>query len=80
MSEHRRFTVSTTAYLRNLDREDLRAQCFAVHFQRPPVKTETGTSIGLRFPALIIANYLEEPEAVAQKVADILERHWEDTP
>ena len=77
MSEHRRFTVSTTAYLRNLNREDLRAPCVAVHYQKPPVKTETGTTHSLCFPMLIVAGYLEEPEAVAQQVADILERHWD---
>ena len=75
---HRCFTVDTTSYLRNLDSEDLRARCVAIHYQKPPTKTEQGTSIGLCFPMLIIAGYLEEPDAVAQKVADILEAHWND--
>lgn len=74
---HRCFTVDATAYLRNLDRDDLKARCVAVHYQRPPTKTEGGTSIGLRFPMLIVAGYLEDPDAVAAKVADILERHWD---
>jgi len=76
MTDHRCFTVHTTSYLRNLSREDLTARCVAVHYQKPPTKTETGTSIGLRFPMLIVAWYLEEPDKVAQQVADILEKHW----
>lgn len=73
---HQRFTVSTTAYLRNLSSKDLRGQCFAIHFQRPPRKTEGGTSIGLCFPMMLMAGYLENPEGVAQQVAAILEAHW----
>lgn len=78
MMEHRCFTVSSTNYLRNLDREDLSARCIAIHYQKPPVQTSRGTSIGLRFPMLIVANYLEQPDDVAQRVADILEQHWTD--
>jgi len=78
MSEHRCFTASSTAYLRNLDSQDLRQPCFAVHYQSAPEKTERGTSIGLKFPMLIVAGYLEDQEAVAEKVAAILEKHWED--
>lgn len=77
MTDHRCFTVDATAYLRNLDRDDLNGRCVAIHYQRPPTKTEGGTSIGLRFPMLIVAGYLEDPDAVAAKVADILERHWD---
>lgn len=80
MSDHRCFTVATTNYLRNLDRDDLAARCIAVHYQKPPIQTERGTAIGLRFPMLIIANYLDDQEQVAQRVADILERHWDDEP
>lgn len=78
MTDHRCFTVDTTSYLRNLDREDLNGRCLAIHYQKPPVQTETGTSIGLRFPMLLVAGFLEEPDAVAAKVADILEKHWDD--
>lgn len=78
MDSHTCFTVSGTAYLRNLGRDDLRAPCVAVHYQRPPTKTENGTSIGLRFPMLIMAHYLEDQEAVAAKVARILNDHWDD--
>lgn len=76
--EHQCFTVNSTAYLRNLNHEDLHGECIAVHYQKPPTITENGRSIGLRFPMLIMAGYLEQPEAVAQKVADILNKHWED--
>lgn len=75
---HQCFTADSTAYMRNLDHEDLRAPCFAVHYQKPPQKTEGGTSYGLRFPMLIMAHYLEQPEEVAKKVADILNKHWDD--
>lgn len=76
--EHKCFTVNGTAYLRNLSREDIRAECVAVHYQKPPTKTETGTSIGLCFPFLILANYVEDAEAQAEKVARILEAHWDN--
>ncbi|ALC13800.1 hypothetical protein [Sphingopyxis sp. 113P3] len=75
---HQRFTVSSTSYLRNLSREDLRSETLAVHYQDPPRKTETGTSISLRFPMLILAFYLKEQHAIADKVAAILEKHWDD--
>lgn len=79
MSDHRCFTVDSTAYLRNLDREDLRAECIAVHYQRPPTENENGSrSIGLRFPMLIVAGYLEQPREVAERVAAVLEKHWDD--
>lgn len=80
MTDHRCFTVATTNYLRNLDREDLNGRCVAVHYQKPPKKTEQGTSFGLRIPALIVTDYLVDPDVVAQRVADILERHWDDEP
>jgi len=81
VSDHQRFTVDTTAYLRNLDREDLQAECIAIHVQNPPTRNEaTGTtSFGLRFPALIIAGYLEDPREVADRIAAILNEHWEQS-
>lgn len=80
MSEHERFTVSTTAYLRNQTREDLRGEVWAIHHQDAPRPgTEPGTTThSLRFPALIVASYLTEPRAVAEKVARILNAHWDD--
>lgn len=75
--DHKCFTVSDTAYLRNLSGEDLRGDCIAVHYQSPPSVTETGLSIGLRFPMMIMAGYLEQPREVAEKVARILEKHWD---
>jgi hypothetical protein len=76
MTDHQRFTVDATAYLRNLDRDDLRAECIAVHYQNAPRQTETGTSISLRFPLLIIAGYVEKQRDVAERVARILNEHW----
>ena len=79
---HQCFTVSSTSYLRNLDREDLREPCIAVHYQNPPTRNEEAgtTSFGLRFPMLVMALYVEDQEKVAQRVADILNRHWDDDP
>lgn len=76
---HHCFTVASTSYLRNLDREDLRAECIAILYQDPPTEHENGSrSIGLRFPMLIVAGYLEQPRDVAERVAAILEKHWHD--
>lgn len=78
MSDHRCFTVATTNYLRNLDRDDLNERCVAIHYQAPPKKTAGGTSFGLCVPALVVTLYMTEPDAIAQRIADILERHWDD--
>lgn len=75
-AEHKCFTVSGTAYLRNLTREEI-SDAVAVHYQKPPRETEGGKSIGLRFPLLIVAEYVEDKEGVAEKVAAILNEHWD---
>lgn len=81
MSAHQQFTVSNTAYLRNLDKDDLRATCVAVHHQNPPKDLGDGrASISLRFPVLLVSAYLVDAEEFAQKVAQILEKHWDDAP
>lgn len=72
-TEHKCWTVSATSCVRNVDPS---ATHFAVHFQSPPKKTERGTSFGMIFPTLIIASYVEDDEAVAKKVAAILNEHW----
>jgi hypothetical protein len=74
---HQCFTVSGTSYLRSLTPEDLRAGAVAIHYQKPPKKTETGMSFGLCFPILILTEYLAEKEEVAAKVAAILNEDWE---
>ena len=74
-AEHQCFTVSDTAYLRNID---LKSRCVAVHYQKPPTITDNGQSIGLRFPFLILAEYIEDADKVAEKVARILNAHWDD--
>lgn len=77
-SNHQRFTVDSTAYLRNLDREDLHAKCIAIFHQAPPTVNENGSrNISLRFPMLVVALYLDEPRDVADRVAAILSLHWE---
>ena len=77
---HQHFTVSSTAYLRNLDAEDRRRECIAVHYQDAPKRTERGTSIGLKFPFLIVAHYVEGQWQEAEKVARILNAHWNEAP
>ena len=78
MSEaFQRFTVSSTAYLRNLDPEDIMGECIAIHHQTPPVDNGDGTrSISLCFPTLIVSAYCAEPTAIAERVAAILNKHW----
>lgn len=77
---HERFTVDGTAYMRNLDREDLRGKWFAVHYQDAPKPGSVpgSTSYGLRYPVLLVAHYVEKQEDVAKKVARILNAHWDD--
>ena len=76
---HRRFTASGTAYMRCQSLEALfRNRWIAVHYQDPPTKTERGTSISMRFPVLIVTDCVENPEQMAEKVARILEAHWDD--
>lgn len=77
---HLCFTVDSTRYISNLDYEDRWRRCVAVHYQRPPEKTDQGRSIGLRVPCLIVSLYMEQPDEVAQRVADILNKHWDDEP
>tara|TARA_B100000678_G_scaffold260020_1_gene240572 strand:+ start:89 stop:334 length:246 start_codon:yes stop_codon:yes gene_type:complete len=77
-TEHKCFTVSSTAYLRNLTREEMN-DAVAVHYQAPPRKTEGGTCHSLNFPLLVIAGFVEDPEGVAEKVAAILNEHWEQS-
>lgn len=76
--EHKCFTVSSTSYLRHLDREDINAECIAIHYQNPPKKTESGTSFGLRFPFLVVAHYVDGPQDQAERAAKILNKYWDD--
>jgi hypothetical protein len=76
--DHQRFTVSATAYMRNQDRAALNGRWIAVHYQDPPRATETGRSISMRFPTLIVADYVDDPAALAEKVAAILNKYWDD--
>lgn len=75
---HQRFTVESTNYLRNLDREDIAADQIAVLYQDPPRETATGTSLSLRIPALLLTLYVENRQEIAEKVARILNAHWDD--
>ncbi|MAW99553.1 MAG: hypothetical protein CMN72_07870 [Sphingomonas sp.] len=81
MSEHRCFTVSETSYLRALDDEDRRADCVAVHYQKPPRINDDGrTTFSLNFPLLIVSAYAANSREVAERVAAILNKHWDDEP
>ena len=74
MSEHKRWTVEHTSYLRNLSRDDLREDTFAIYHEDPPRHdAETGsTTFSLRFPALIGAGYIEQPEQALRSIANRL--------
>lgn len=76
---HQCFTVSTTAYMRNLNRDELRERCVAIHYQDAPKQTERGTAISMRFPLLILAYYVEETDSEAEKIARILNAHYDAT-
>lgn len=78
MTDHKCFTVETTRYIANLDAKDRRGDFYAIHYQAPPKKTDGGQSISLRIPTLIVCDYLGDPQAVARKVANILEKHWNE--
>ena len=78
MPKHTTFTSGPTAYLQNLAPADLSADCFAVHYQKAPERTEHGLIISLRFPLLLVCDYCENQEEIAQKAARILEKHWND--
>ena len=78
MSEHTVWTVDSTAYLRNLDREDMESECIAIHYQSPPKRNENGTtSHSLRYPLLVVSLYVGQPREVADRVAAILNAHWD---
>lgn len=71
--DHLCWTVDRTAYVRSADRN---ATFHAVHFQRAPRQTETGLSMSMRFPVLIIPEFVDDAAATARKVAEILNKHW----
>jgi len=75
---HMCWSVSKTSHLRNLTREDLRADTYAVHFQNPPRKNDDGsTTLSMMFPALVVSFYAAEPEKIALRVAEVLNAHWD---
>lgn len=78
-AHHLHFTASPTAYLRNLSKEGLQECAWAVYYQKALVKKEDGTtSMSWNFPVLIVSTYSSAPEALAARVARILEAHWDD--
>jgi hypothetical protein len=75
---HQCFTVSTTAYLRNLDPAD-EQEVYAVHYEDPPRRNEDGTtSYSMIAPTLIVSAYMAEPEKIANRVAALLNTHWDE--
>jgi len=76
---HQCWSADKTAYLRNHEPADRTA--WAVLYQSAPVRNESGsTSLSLNFPVLIVSAYANEPEAVARRVVDILNKHWDEEP
>lgn len=77
--EHRRFTASTTGYLYNLTDKERAKPFYAVHFQEAPSTSDEGAkSIAWKFPALIVSDMVDDTESVANRVAELLEKHWDD--
>lgn len=76
---HTVWTVDSTNYLRNLHKEDLCEECIAVHYQKPPRRNEEAgtTSFSMKFPTLIVSLYMGEPREMAERVAAILNAHWD---
>lgn len=68
---HKCWSVSTTGYV-----PDGSAPLVAIHFQKAPRETEHGRTISLRFPALLVPDFVEGAEDVAAKIAAILNEHW----
>lgn len=75
---HQCFTASETAYMRTLSRQVLSERCVAIHYQAALENVEGGQIISLRFPFLILAHYVENIDAEAEKVARILNACWDD--
>lgn len=75
-TDHKRFTAAPTAYLRN--RAAQAGETIAVHFQEPSKEAGGFRSISLKFPVLVLTGYVANAEAVAEKVARILNDHWDD--
>lgn len=74
---HVAWTVSSTAYLRNLEAEDLERECIAIHHQNAPKRNESGgTTLSVKCPALIVSLYYD-PSEIADRVAAILNAHWD---
>jgi hypothetical protein len=75
---HQCWSVSATSYLRNLDADDLEANAFAVHYEAPPQRNDNGTtSHSLIMPMLLVTDYAAMPKDVADRVAEILNAHWD---
>ncbi len=78
-SPHQCFTASSTAYMRNLTPDDRREECIAIHYQAAPKDLGDGrSSVSLRAPVLIVSLWMSEQKAIADKVARILNAHWDD--
>lgn len=74
---HQYFSASQTRHASAFDRSD--ALAWAVHYQSPPVDQGDGrTSIKLNLPMLIVTAYAAEAQALAERAARILNKHWDD--
>lgn len=75
---HQCFTVSTTAYLRNLSAEDRREECFAIHYQKADEDLGEGRkAISMRAPVLIVSHWMANQKSVGERIAAILNDHYE---
>jgi hypothetical protein len=72
---HQCFSAGGTSYLRAFGKP---GECYAVMYQAPPVNRGDGhTSFGLIMPMLLVTDYLQDQLAIAERVAAILNKHWD---
>lgn len=65
------FKADQTGYIRNLGVADRKKKTYAVMAQE--------NQKSFIFPALIVTDYCDNPESIAEKVAELLTTHWVDS-
>jgi hypothetical protein len=71
------FTVESNG---NYGRRNSGTSSWLIRYDPTPggkVKPDGSRSFGMNFPVLVATDFLADPEPTLQKVADILNKHWE---
>lgn len=71
-AEHKCWTAATTSYRPDRDTPPFQA----ILFQKPPRQTEHGRSVSMRFPVLLIPDFVEDAATFAEKLTALLNEHW----